>query len=58
MVPPLAPPLTLALAGAATDILPLSSGGHLALASLLLGVDVQPAVSVAIGAGSWLACVH
>ncbi len=57
MVPPLAPPLTLALAGAATDILPLSSGGHLALASLLLGVDVQPAVSVAIGAGSWLACV-
>ena len=54
---PLVESLALGLVGVVTEILPLSSGGHAALASLLFGVERSEVVTLATGLGVWLACI-
>ncbi len=47
----------MAVGGAATEVLPLSAGGHAALATLLLGVDADARAELACATGAWLAKV-
>jgi undecaprenyl-diphosphatase len=57
MTPPPLETAAVALTWAATEIFPVSGGGHAALLGLLFGVELGRAGTLALRAGAWLAIV-